>query len=131
MASVQFRNTACGYILHVEFKKDMYIRKLFLYFFYMDEIKLPREMYLTYLRRREMDIENLKKGLSEGSVDPFNTLGHQLLGNASNFGFPELEVIAEKMESLSQQDLNTTGAMLIKDMVSWIERTKVSLGAVT
>lgn len=84
-------------------------------------MQLPKEKILTYLNRRQADILLLQKSLSEGSTAEFNRIGHQLSGNAANFGFKELEPLALEMESLSIEKLKTEGPKLLSAFMSWLE----------
>lgn len=83
-------------------------------------ITLPKEMIDTYIQRRVADLETLQKGLKDNSVTEFNRIGHQLAGNARNFGFETLELIAQKMEKLTPAELPVHGPGLIKEFNTWL-----------
>lgn len=83
-------------------------------------ITLPQEMINTYIQRRATDLEILQKSLKENSVTEFNRIGHQLSGNARNFGFDALEPIAQKMEKLTAAELPVRGPDLINEFKMWL-----------
>lgn len=84
-------------------------------------ISFPREMIATYLKRRGDDIVILKKSLEDNSTTEFHRVGHQLKGNARSFGYPDLEPIAIRMESLPDAELQNVGALLIDEFSSWLQ----------
>ncbi len=85
--------------------------------------ELPIDVLVLYLARRRIDVEALRRSLREGSVAEFVRIGHQLGGNARNFGFLSLERIAHQMEDLAVQDLEARGPQLIQAFVDWLEKT--------
>lgn len=91
-----------------------------MYLFYM--YSLPLTLIDGYLQRRASDIRVLQKGLDVNSVEEFNRLGHQMMGNARTFGFPELEPIAIKMERLILANLQEEGAILIGEYSDCISK---------
>ncbi len=81
-------------------------------------------MIETYLRRREDDLAVLHNSLQKRSVDAFNRIGHQLAGNARNFGFPELEGLGFKMENLKPSQLDQAGPALLNEYKQWVDSKK-------
>ena len=92
----------------------------------MEDFVLPKHMINTYVSRRADDLAKLDQSLNSGSVAEFNRIGHQLLGNARNYGFPDLEVLARKMESLSAENLKTEGPQIYSDFSKWIAAAKLN-----
>lgn len=94
----------------------------------MSEFTLPLEMIKTYLHRRSEEVPILKKSLESSSVEEFNRVGHKLLGNARTYGFVTLEPLAERMNSLTQEQIAKDGPALVAEYESWIQvaKTKVS-----
>jgi HPt (histidine-containing phosphotransfer) domain-containing protein len=88
---------------------------------------LPKEVVLTYLQRRSQDVETLQKSLAENCVKEFNRIGHQLVGNAPNFGFEELVPIASKMEDLTNDKLGKQGKELIQEFSDWLQSAQKKL----
>lgn len=64
----------------------------------VDEIAIPEEVRLRYIERRQKDIESLRLALTNKALEEFARIGHQLKGNASSFGYPDLEKIGVQME---------------------------------
>ena len=63
-----------------------------------DEITIPEEVRVRYIERRQKDIESLREALTSKALDEFARIGHQLKGNASSFGYPDLEKIGIQLE---------------------------------
>jgi HPt (histidine-containing phosphotransfer) domain-containing protein len=95
------------------------------------ELDLPKEVIQRYLQRRLNDVDTLKKSLSENSVQEFNRIGHQLVGNATSFGFDELIPIAAQMEDLTPEKLATEGDSLILQFKNWLQSAQNKIGAIT
>lgn len=95
----------------------------------MDADALPREMYVTYLERRKIELQKLQKAVAEGRVEDFKVVGHQLKGNAPSYGFDDLAVIAKKLELVSAENLKTVGVSLLEEYAGWIQTTEVQLNS--
>lgn len=80
---------------------------------------LPNEMIDLYVHRRHEDVRILRASLDSGCIDEVNRIGHQIAGNARSFGFPELERIGEKLESLTKEELPTTGEAIVLELRHW------------
>lgn len=87
-------------------------------------MEIPKELIENYISRRADDIELLKKSLEQNSVNEFHRIGHQILGNARNFGFTELEPLASKLESIQEKDLPNQGPGLIKAFSDWLSQKR-------
>ncbi len=106
----------------------MDFKKALCYRLFMDT-ELPIEVILTYLQRRSKDVETLQASLAENSVKEFNRIGHQLVGNATSFGFDELVPLASQMEDLKCEDLASQGSDLVGQFETWLKSAekKISL----
>jgi len=82
---------------------------------------LPSEMLDVYLQRRIKDLESLRQSLSENSIEEFHRIGHQLSGNAKNFGFDSLEPLAHRMEKLKSEELSLQGPKLVNEFSTWLD----------
>ncbi|MES2962799.1 MAG: Hpt domain-containing protein [Bdellovibrionota bacterium] len=67
------------------------------------DLDVPIEMKRTYLTRRSDDLATLRSALSRRDYIRIREIGHQLSGNARSFGFLDLEQIALRMETLSEE----------------------------
>ena len=83
---------------------------------------LPMHLIKTYIQRRKGDLEVLQKSISENSIEVFHHIGHQLSGNARNFGFPELENLGVKMEKITSKSLLEDGPLLVAELSAWLSR---------
>ena len=90
---------------------------------------LPPEMYITYLERRKVELQRLKQAASEGRIEDFAVVGHQLKGNAPSYGFEDLAVIARKLEKVTKDNLNTEGSALLDEYQQWINTTEAKLNS--
>lgn len=89
---------------------------------------LPASMYLNYLARRKVDHARLTSALATPQgLDDFKTVGHQIKGNATSFGFDDLVSIGERMENLTAAQLPTEGQKLLGDLWDWITVTEKRL----
>ncbi len=88
---------------------------------------LPHEMYVTYLVRRKSDLAELEKALATSNFEPFKRLGHQMKGNASSFGFNDLAVLAEKLETVSIKDNSLAAEKLLGEFKTWIIKKEAEL----
>lgn len=93
----------------------------------MMSMDLPPELYQNYHKRRKADLERLRQAAQNNDVEPFNTLGHQLKGNAPTYGYDDLAELGKKMEALSAAELATKGPQLLSEMESWIKTTESRL----
>lgn len=87
---------------------------------------LPADFLQVYVSRRSSDLEILKLSLENNSVQEFNRIGHQILGNARTFGFLDLEKIAEKLNELTPKSLKEKGPELLLEFEIWITCQKQS-----
>jgi HPt (histidine-containing phosphotransfer) domain-containing protein len=90
-------------------------------------MQLPPELYQNYHKRRKADLERLRKAAQDNDVEPFNTLGHQLKGNAPTYGYDDLAELGKQMEALSVGELGTKGPQILQAMELWISDTEKRL----
>ena len=89
---------------------------------------LPASMYVNYLARRKADHARLTSAMaSPQGIDDFKTVGHQIKGNASSFGFDDLVAIGEQMEKLSAPHFQHDGSRSRHDFWAWIVSTEKKL----
>lgn len=89
--------------------------------------EISRQMYLTYLTRREQDLHELQKSLAQQRAKSFEKIGHQVMGNAAMFGFYDLERLARKVHDVNTQNLRSEGPKLIEEWTRWINETRAKL----
>jgi HPt (histidine-containing phosphotransfer) domain-containing protein len=65
--------------------------------------------------------------LKKRDFETIQTIGHNLKGNGSSFGFPELSQIGEKME-ISARELNDSQiALLVDRLEEWVHQQKFEI----
>ncbi|MGE3974716.1 MAG: Hpt domain-containing protein [Bdellovibrionales bacterium] len=85
-----------------------------------DEVFIPKEARLQYLERRKKDLVTLRENLNEKKDDEFKRIGHQLKGNASTFGFLDLEKIAINLEKVGESKNWAEAETQLKLFENWI-----------
>lgn len=85
---------------------------------------LPKEMYETYLQRRSAELKRLEQAITEGKVEDFKVVGHQLKGNAPSYGFEDLAEIAKNLEKINAENLKTEGPNLLNEYRNWLAATQ-------
>jgi len=63
---------------------------------------ITKQVKEIYLERRKKDLEALRKDLNSKVNTEFKRIGHQLKGNASTFGYMDLEKIAKDLELVGE-----------------------------
>ncbi len=94
-------------------------------------MELPMELYMRYFERRVADAAKLNTALDQNSIEEFQTIGHQIKGNASSFGFDDLAVIGREMESLSLDQLSHRGRELLNQFEKWIAENRSKFSSIT
>ncbi len=61
-------------------------------------MEVPSEIMNRYLDRRKRDLEECLSSLARQNYQDIEKVGHQLKGNGSTFGHPELSEIGKKLE---------------------------------
>lgn len=90
-------------------------------------MELPPELYKNYHQRRKNDLERLSEALKGNDIEPFHTLGHQLKGNAPTYGYDDLALLGEEMESMTAAEFQAKGPRLLEALARWIEDTAAKL----
>jgi HPt (histidine-containing phosphotransfer) domain-containing protein len=68
----------------------------------MEDVFITKQVKTQYIERRKKDLDSLKRNLESKESAEFKRIGHQLKGNASTFGFLELEKIAKDLEKAGE-----------------------------
>lgn len=90
----------------------------------VDEMTIPEEVRQRYIERREKDIESLRAALSSRSLDEFSRIGHQLKGNASSFGYSDLEKIAIQLEQAGIKRDALEASRVLQMFVDWFSKIR-------
>jgi HPt (histidine-containing phosphotransfer) domain-containing protein len=62
---------------------------------------IPEDIKLKYIERRKNDLTHCRQALADLNFQYLASIGHQIKGNASSFGYDELSLIAIEMEELA------------------------------
>lgn len=85
-------------------------------------MEVPAEIQSKYLQRRQKDLEVCLKSLEAGNFQGLEKVGHQLKGNATTFGYPELSSIGKQLEdSASYKDSSKIRAAL-QELSNWLNQ---------
>ncbi len=88
---------------------------------------LDLEAIQRYRTRRHADLIRCRECLVKRDFETIQTIGHNLKGNGSSFGFPELSQIGEKME-ISARELNDSQiALLVDRLEAWVHQQKFEI----
>src|SRR4051794_23731341 len=87
-----------------------------------DEVDIPEEVRLRYIERRQKDIETLRSALRTQALDEFKRIGHQLKGNASSFGYSDLERVAIQMEVAGENHDMAEASRQLTLFEKWYEK---------
>ena len=74
---------------------------------------VPSPVIVRYLERRKNEVAQCEVALKNLDFDPLMRMGHQLKGNGTTFGFPELSDMGSRLEvaALSKDKKETETAL--------------------
>ena len=78
----------------------------------------------TYLKRREIEMQNLKEYIVSQDYDSIQRLGHKLSGHGSMYGFEQISISARNLEAAAEcKDMNTikTETHILAEYLAHIE----------
>ena len=87
-----------------------------------DDLSIPKEVRLRYIERRQKDIEALRSALRTQALEEFIRIGHQLKGNASSFGYSDLEKVAIQMEMAGEKRDMAEASYQLALFEKWFEK---------
>ncbi|MBA2403864.1 MAG: Hpt domain-containing protein [Bdellovibrionales bacterium] len=83
-------------------------------------MEVPNDIMGRYIERRKRDLEACISSLHNQKFDEIEKVGHQLKGNGTTFGHPELSLIGKKMELAAQgHDIETLETSL-EEFSKWV-----------
>ena len=85
----------------------------------MNSNKIPPEAIQRYIVRRTSELKKLREAFELKETSEFYKVGYGLMGNAVNFGFPELEKLGEKLERAAKLSDWSLGQECIIELESW------------
>ena len=82
--------------------------------------KISDDMKLRYLQRRKSDLASLAQAFDSGDYEMFAMVGHQLKGNATTFGFDDLEKIARELEAAGKTESRDEARRSLDSLEQWL-----------
>ena len=83
-------------------------------------MEVPNDIMTKYIQRRKQDLEVCLASFERHQYEEIEKVGHQLKGNGTTFGHPELSTIGKKLEEAAKvQDLETLESTL-KEFSNWV-----------
>jgi HPt (histidine-containing phosphotransfer) domain-containing protein len=84
------------------------------------QMKIPDEMRVKYIERRQRDLEELKQAINAGNLEPFQRIGHQLKGNGATYGYEELGELGRRMEEAGNNKSTAEAEACLAEFIRWI-----------
>lgn len=76
-------------------------------------MQVPHEIMAKYIERRKIDLEACLDSFDRHHYAEIEKIGHQLKGNGTTFGYPELSHLGKKLEEAAKlEDGDALGASL-------------------
>ena len=89
-----------------------------------NDVDIPQEIRDRYIERRQSDIQLLRTAIRTQALEEFERIGHQLKGNASSFGYSDLEKVAIKMELAGENRDMAEASVQLALFEKWYEKVK-------
>lgn len=93
----------------------------------MIDFTVTTEMISKYLANRKNEILLLRDLLQRRQYEVIANKAHNIKGNAASFGFPELGIIAQDMESAALQKRDWQVRQSISGIETWLQQLAPSL----
>lgn len=84
-------------------------------------MELSNEMIQRYLERRKHDLDKCLSYLARRDFHEIEKIGHQLKGNGTTFGYPELSVIGKNLEQAARAHDLTKLKVMIGSLFRWVQ----------
>ncbi|HXH76641.1 MAG TPA: hypothetical protein VNJ08_16840 [Bacteriovoracaceae bacterium] len=83
-------------------------------------MEVPDEIQGRYLERRKNDLEGCWVALENKNYVLLEKIGHQLKGNGSTFGFPQLSTIGNELEVGSKLADHLLIEKALQNFATWL-----------
>jgi HPt (histidine-containing phosphotransfer) domain-containing protein len=83
---------------------------------------IDMEARRRYTSRRFADLVRCRECLERRDFETIQTIGHNLKGNGSSFGFPELSALGEKIESSARELNDGETELLVDRLEEWVHQ---------
>ena len=98
----------------------------------MDKVPIPvavdrdlEDLIPAFLKRREEDLDKLRKAHAEGDLDTVRVTGHSMKGTGGGYGFHGLSEIGAAIELAAKAEDTATIAMQIQALEDYLSRVDV------
>lgn len=81
---------------------------------------VPSDLMNRYLERRKRDLEMCLALMAAHHYEEIEKVGHQLKGNGTTFGYPELSDIGKKMEAAARAHDPELMESALKEFSQWV-----------
>ena len=83
---------------------------------------LPTEALKNqYIERRREELGTYMQALKGRDFEMMSHIGHRMRGNGVSFGFPELSILGEKIETAAKKQEISELRFLSIDFTNWID----------
>ena len=82
--------------------------------------QVTKSMKSIYVSRRKEDLARLYRHLENKNFEEIRSIGHRIVGSAKNYGYPELEIIAAKLENLGASGSNGNALEVVEQFRNWV-----------
>ena len=82
------------------------------------------ELKQQYIERRSSELTVYMQSLKSQDFETIAFLGHRMRGNGISFGFPEISILGEKMETAAKNKEVSTLRNLSVEFMNWIDQQK-------
>ncbi len=83
-------------------------------------MEVPSDIMARYIERRKQDLEICLASFHRKQYEEIEKVGHQLKGNGTTFGHPELSNIGKKLEEAAQVQDIASLEITLKEFSNWV-----------
>jgi HPt (histidine-containing phosphotransfer) domain-containing protein len=83
-------------------------------------MEVPNDIMGRYLDNRRRDLEECLHSLEDNQFFEIEKIGHQIKGNGSTFGYPELSLIGASLEQAAHTHNRETLNQSLKEFSHWL-----------
>jgi HPt (histidine-containing phosphotransfer) domain-containing protein len=85
-----------------------------------------RQLVSRYLKKRSVDLHNLRDALDKEEFETIQTTGHNLYGSGSAYGLKEVSRIGKQLESSAEARDSRAIAQLLEELADLLDRIELS-----
>lgn len=88
-------------------------------------ISIPEDLRQMYIGRRKAEVLEIMKCLRTKDYQQIALLGHRMKGNGVSFGFPEISLLGERMETQAKSEQHAEVESSLHELIAWVGRQKL------